>query len=997
MTTSRLFVFSFLFFGSLLAQTNTPQLTSSDYNIADIVQDKYGFIWMSTERGIIRYDGTHSLLQKNSGLRNSAFGNFYGNVEQDNIEVSNSFEKSTLRISKRQTKTITVKSEDYKIQRINGRRALHFIKNNMPASYYSDVTDYFIKIKNETYLFSNKTIYYKATKNAAFKNLNIKSGNSDLSRVFMLDDTLFYTDVTQNKLICLKQGEIVSSVQFPSLLLDPKLEVYWHQTTGQSFAILDNKLYLLHYENNALTLEFLLRHIEIHKKSFGSIFYDHKAKKVFLGGAVNGLSILKLPEFSVSKKELSSLDEIYYTALPYDPQSIITEEGWTYNKTGAKKVFDNPRIPDRFYLAYDSLGNMVYKDYYHIIKRYKNQQYKHPENVANFKEVIEGVFKTNGLFVVSVPHAGKRELSVYTDDSFRNVKCKISVPDFVFSVFRYTDDLLYISCNSGLYLASISKGEIIKTVIEGFAVKHIIKSKDGNLWFTTFDQGPYFLKNNKAIKLPLDPEKGMQTAHYFLEDSKGYFWFSSNNGIFKVKKTELLDYVTGKRNEVIYYHYTKEDGFLNNEFNGSSNPCATKLPNGEFVFPSMDGFVFFAPEKINSYYPNQLFIDRLNVDNKVIYIEDKIRIRSDFKKAEIYLDLPYYSNFSNIYLQTKIEGEKGDWQFINESRTLPIVERKPGDYVYLVRFVNAKDGRFTYKKLQVEITPMYYQTLWFQLLMLVLLGIFIMILIRMRTTYLRKRHKVLKANIEVQNARLLTKRRKIQRAEKQLEEESDFHQQLMESISHDISSPVKFIALLSDKMNSEKDESLQKEYLRSVFSSAEQLYHFTKELRNYADLFKQCRTDTSVFCNIYELLETKKKLFEEISAQKGIKISNNCSKNLNFTIDKNVFLVIIHNLIDNAIKYSDHGKIKLEAMKSNNELLVRISDIGLGMTPEQKEYFTMLSSKITTKENISLKDYGLGLHLVISLLKKIQASIYFKENHPQGTTIELLFKNEIHD
>ncbi|RTZ46804.1 hypothetical protein EJ377_23320 [Chryseobacterium arthrosphaerae] len=54
----------------------------------------------------------------------------------------------------------------------------------------------------------------------------------------------------------------------------------------------------------------------------------------------------------------------------------------------------------------------------------------------------------------------------------------------------------------------------------------------------------------------------------------------------------MLQYASDGKTPVYYYRFTKRDGFLTNEFNGISQPNAYALENGEFVFPSMDGFVF---------------------------------------------------------------------------------------------------------------------------------------------------------------------------------------------------------------------------------------------------------------------------------------------------------------------------------------------------------------------------------------------------------------------
>jgi K+-sensing histidine kinase KdpD len=88
----------------------------------------------------------------------------------------------------------------------------------------------------------------------------------------------------------------------------------------------------------------------------------------------------------------------------------------------------------------------------------------------------------------------------------------------------------------------------------------------------------------------------------------------------------------------------------------------------------------------------------------------------------------------------------------------------------------------------------------------------------------------------------------------------------MESISHDITTPVKFIALLQELTQSEDIRS-QKKYFDSINKTSEQLYKFTLSLKEYTELYKQENTTEEEY-SVYDLIETKRLLFEEIAARK---------------------------------------------------------------------------------------------------------------------------------
>ncbi|MEF9476654.1 hypothetical protein OWR28_01835 [Chryseobacterium sp. 1B4] len=62
-------------------------------SIKDIVKDKYGFIWLSMEGRILRYDGSNFVQYNNFKLKNLSFGDFYGSIKKDSISVFNISEK----------------------------------------------------------------------------------------------------------------------------------------------------------------------------------------------------------------------------------------------------------------------------------------------------------------------------------------------------------------------------------------------------------------------------------------------------------------------------------------------------------------------------------------------------------------------------------------------------------------------------------------------------------------------------------------------------------------------------------------------------------------------------------------------------------------------------------------------------------------------------------------------------------------------------------------
>lgn len=79
-------------------------------------------------------------------------------------------------------------------------------------------------------------------------------------------------------------------------------------------------------------------------------------------------------------------------------------------------------------------------------------------------------------------------------------------------------------------------------------------------------------------------------------------------------------------------------------------------------------------------------------------------------------------------------------------------------------------------------------------------------------------------------------------------------------------------------------------------------------------------------------------LLKNNANQKNILLVNDVKKNFIVTADENMLQVILRNLITNAIKFtSKNGQILVSATAKDEEVVISVSDNGLGMTQETME------------------------------------------------------------
>jgi signal transduction histidine kinase len=962
-------------------------------SIKDIIKDKYGFIWLSTDGGILRYDGKSFLLFNDFKIGSLSFKDFLGYGKDGEIICFNNGEKEGILISNRTVKVLP----DPKLARTYSLtekfQYKRFYKNSLINEFYPDVDYYYIKTNSGIYLFDNQQIEYKAS-NGSKKTVQQNFRHAFLKNAFEQNNVVYIGDPKNRRTMILRNGTLSYDNQ-PSLYNDPKTKIYWHQGTKQVFVINNDNIYISKVINGKPALTFLMRYKNIEELFLYCMFYDEESNKMYFGNVVKGLNIVNLSNFYVSQKNIPYSGEVCYEALPFTRNSVITKQGIEYFKDKTNELYSaNPKY-DKRYLVYDNSYNLLYVEFNKIHRRYKSTLYKKRDSIRFFGKSVEGLYKIGKNYVVNIPdYKWNYYLTVFPDDTFKKARNIFRFKENINFVTNYNNDLFYVGTSNGIYLLSLSKNKIVKYLAKDLPVKEIQQTRDGNFWFTTHNKGLYLLKNNEVIKMPEDKDGYMANAHHILEDRHGIFWISSNNGLFKVSKKMLLDYAQNKDSKVTYYRYTKENGFLNNEFNGSSNPSGNILENGEFVFPSMEGFVFFKPDEIKTYYPksNQLFVERAKIGKENINFKDTLRIKSDYKNADIFIDIPYYYDVKNIYLEAKLENSGNNkWEEIKSDKKYSLSAVDPGNYTLLIRFLVGENGKFAYKRVYLEIKPFFYQTMLFKIFILLLIATAIVMIIQMRTNFLRIKNKKLKNNLYSTNQELKETSNNLEITKNKLKNEAEYQQKIMESISHDITTPVRFIALLSQKLSEAEDAKIQKKYFDGIYKTSEQLFKFTLGLKEYTELYKEENIFDEEEHSLYDLIEDKKLLFEEMASDNNTVIANLCDPQLKVKTNQNILSAIMHNLIDNAVKNTTDGRIVITTDFKNAQLEIGISDTGKGMSQSQIEYYSHVFESMET-ENFVFKNYGLGLHMVIQLSKKINAKISFHENTPKGTIVKIFLK-----
>lgn len=219
------------------------------------------------------------------------------------------------------------------------------------------------------------------------------------------------------------------------------------------------------------------------------------------------------------------------------------------------------------------------------------------------------------------------------------------------------------------------------------------------------------------------------------------------------------------------------------------------------------------------------------------------------------------------------------------------------------------------------------------------------------------------------------------------QQESDFQKKIIAAIVHGIKSPLKYLSLTSRQLQSRNElNGNLREIVNSMHTSSHHLYAFTDNLLAYVKMYLRENKPVIAQFNLNELIDEKIAIFKDIATAKGCIVNNHVHPRMKMYTDRQLLSIIIHNLIDNAVKYTAEGAITFSAFITEQGIHLAIQDTGIGM---DEMVIEQLHSKSMNYEP------GLGLAIARHLLEMINGRLEIRSRAGEGTSVIIIFDQSV--
>ncbi len=208
--------------------------------------------------------------------------------------------------------------------------------------------------------------------------------------------------------------------------------------------------------------------------------------------------------------------------------------------------------------------------------------------------------------------------------------------------------------------------------------------------------------------------------------------------------------------------------------------------------------------------------------------------------------------------------------------------------------------------------------------------------------------------------------------------------------AHDLRNPIgaiwSFSSILLDAGNTYTEFEKQK-FIRMIADSSQFSLHLLNELLDIAKIESGKLEIHPEELDYKQLISTNIELNQIFARQKSIQIELILPDNfISLKIDKIQINQVLNNLISNAIKFSEPGKIVLiEVLREDEFIVTHVMDQGLGIPVEEQSKLFKVFSKTSVKTTAGERSTGLGLSIVKKIIHAHNGEIGVKSEPGVGS------------
>jgi signal transduction histidine kinase/CheY-like chemotaxis protein/class 3 adenylate cyclase/ligand-binding sensor domain-containing protein len=549
-----------------------------------------------------------------------------------------------------------------------------------------------------------------------------------------------------------------------------------------------------------------------------------------------------------------------------------------------------------------------------------------------------------------------------------------------------TDEGIWLAGDKGLYLVDPEKG-----VLEHFDektsslpnnnIQFVHVDKDGIFWMATRGGGLIRWDRRENTFKSFTTREGLShnVIYAIGEDDFGFLWMSSDFGLMRFEKS------TG-----ICRTFLQAEGIPHEEFNRSSFLQDDK---GNLYFGGLSGFVTFHPKDFiqtkSPHLPVQL--TRFEAINEQTGQTDvltdraasgqEIRFGPNISSFLIHYSILDYEDPSLKRYSYRIDGLNSNWTYVKEN-FIRLNGLKGGRYTIRIKG-QSTSGHWSENELVIPIYIMQpFLARWYSQFGILALLIGAIVLIY------RRRAKLQLAKLDREKA-----------ISQQLRQVDKLKDQFLANTSHELRTPLNGIVGLSESLLEKVKEGEEKQDLELIIASGRRLSNLVNDILDFSRLKEHDLQLKLGPVDLHSIVDICVRINKQMITGKDLILENKVDTNISLCLaDENRLQQILQNLIANAVKFTEKGRVYVDAMQLDGMILIGVADTGIGIPKEKQEAIFREFEQADGSIEREFGGTGLGLSITKYLVELHGGMISVVSEPGKGSTFSFtlpLYKGEV--
>jgi two-component system, sensor histidine kinase len=224
-------------------------------------------------------------------------------------------------------------------------------------------------------------------------------------------------------------------------------------------------------------------------------------------------------------------------------------------------------------------------------------------------------------------------------------------------------------------------------------------------------------------------------------------------------------------------------------------------------------------------------------------------------------------------------------------------------------------------------------------------------------------------------------------AQKEAERANRAKSRFLATASHDLRQPMQTIQLLNASMMKFVPEPQVRELLQQQGQAIESMTRLLNALLDISRLESGAIEPVSDNIPVAEVFEDLRSEFASLGRARQIELQIEPSPVV-LSTDRTLFYQLLQNLVGNAIKYTDHGWVRVRCTTEADGILILVEDSGIGIPPDKLERIFDEYYQVDT-HGTKRMGVGLGLAIVKEVARLLGFTVKIQSKIGEGTQASL--------